>query len=452
MFSKQKIFITGSLISLLLIEIVETILSGRLTIMSAVSIAILILLTVMLVVLNKKIRERHHFYEQIIDAVPLPVSVTDMNMNWTFLNKFATDPLGITRADITGQQCKNWGADICGTDKCGISCLRKGVPTTFFHQWDKDFEVTSSYLTGLNGEEIGHIEIVQEITDKVALQNIYYEVEKISLQVSNGSSQLNVSSQSLSQGASEQAAAIEQISSSLNEIQAQATANAENASKASQLAGDAESSAENASKEMRDMISAMNEINESSTAISKIIKVIDEIAFQTNLLALNAAVEAARAGQHGKGFAVVAEEVRNLAGRSAKAAQETSDIIEASTTKVSTGSEIAARCADALNSIVEKVINISTVANEIDVASNEQAEGISQTTQGLAQVDQVIQSTASAAEETASSSAELSNSAKLMQQQLDAIKKIEGLFDNQDALNSNTDKELEHISLALPSL
>ncbi len=165
--------------------------------------------------------------------------------------------------------------------------------------------------------------------------------------------------------------------------------------------------AELGNTQMTTMIEAMAEINKSSQDISKIIKVIDEIAFQTNLLALNAAVEAARAGQYGKGFAVVAEEVRNLAARSAKAARETSDLIEGSVKKVENGASIADATGEALSKISEGVAKVSDLVAEIAKSSNEQANGIAEITSGLNQIDDVTQQNTSTSEESAAAAEQL---------------------------------------------
>ncbi len=251
-----------------------------------------------------------------------------------------------------------------------------------------------------------------------SINQLLTEVSKTTEQVSNGSQQVSNAAQVLSQGATTQASSIEEISSSMQEIVGQTSKNAENAVEANGLAIETSSVAEKGNTQMNNLLNAMSEIQKSSNDISKIIKVIDEIAFQTNLLALNAAVEAARAGVHGKGFAVVAEEVRNLAARSAKAAKETSEMIENAVQKSNAGSKMSKDTAEILGRIVLNIAKVSDIVAEIAAASNEQAQGASQINIGLSQVEQVTQSNTASAEESAAASEELSSQAAYLESML----------------------------------
>jgi len=227
-------------------------------------------------------------------------------------------------------------------------------------------------------------------------------------QVSVGSEQVASASQSLAQGSTEQASAIEQITASIVDITTKTRKNADDANSANCMVLDAKDSATTGNDRMKEMRVAMAEINESSENISKIIKVIDNIAFQTNILALNASVEAARAGVHGKGFTVVAEEVRNLASKSAQAANETAELIENSMAKVANGSKLAEETAQSLSDIVTKIEEIVTLIENIAVSSNDQATAIMQIDQAISQVSQVVQTNSATSEQCAAAAEQLS--------------------------------------------
>jgi methyl-accepting chemotaxis protein len=256
---------------------------------------------------------------------------------------------------------------------------------------------------------------------------------------------------SLSQGATEQASSIEELTASIEEIASQTRANAGNAEKAKEIATSAFQNAQVGNQQMGEMLTSMRDINEASTNISKIIKVIDDIAFQTNILALNAAVEAARAGQHGKGFAVVAEEVRNLAARSADAAKETTVMIEGSMSKVADGTKIANETASALEAIVKDVSLAADLVGEIAVASNEQALGVDQINQGITQISDVVQTTSATAEETAAASEELSGQSEMLKTQV-ATFRLKGVIQKDDqTLNLDVLKMLDNLQSSTPS-
>jgi methyl-accepting chemotaxis protein/methyl-accepting chemotaxis protein-1 (serine sensor receptor) len=233
-------------------------------------------------------------------------------------------------------------------------------------------------------------------------------------QVASAATQVSSASQSLAQGASEQAASLEETSSSSEEINSMARKNAENSKVAAEFTAQVDRRVTAANENLGQMVASMTEINTSSNKISKIIKVIDEIAFQTNILALNAAVEAARAGEAGMGFAVVADEVRNLAQRSAQAAKDTASLIEESISKSQDGMAKLDQVAGAISSITESAAKVKTLVDEVNLGSQEQARGIEQIAKAIAQMEQVTQKNAANAEESASAGEELSGQAETM--------------------------------------
>lgn len=254
--------------------------------------------------------------------------------------------------------------------------------------------------------------IIDAMTNiKNNLSSTLYQIEQAADQVDTGAEQVSIGAQALSQGSTEQAASVEELSSTLAETKEQTVTNAAKADAARNVCRDASSQVQQGTEKMQHMISAIQEISEKSNQIGRIIKTIDDIAFQTNILALNAAVEAARAGSAGKGFAVVADEVRNLAQKSAEAAKNTTALIEGAVSAVENGVAIADETASALSVIKDKTEESTSLVLDISDVSSRQAENIAQLLNAIEQISSVVQTNSATAEESAAASEELSSQA-----------------------------------------
>ncbi len=250
----------------------------------------------------------------------------------------------------------------------------------------------------------------------------FYEIKTSASQIHDGSAQVANGAQSLAQGATEQASSLQELASSISIISNNVSENAINSKKANDLATMSGEVAKATMNDMKEMLSAMNEISISTENIGKVIKVIDDITFQTNILSLNAAVEAARAGSAGKGFAVVADEVRNLAQKSSESAKEITDLVESTISAVKKGENIAQKTSEAFDGLADSINDVVSTVNEIAIATEGQADSIKQITIGVDQISAVVQTNSATSEESAAASEELSAQANTLNNLLEQFK------------------------------
>ena len=302
--------------------------------------------------------------------------------------------------------------------------------TTAIVNGDLDARIDAGRHRGAYGSLIAAVEAAFD-----SLNGAFGAIGQQLQQVSATVRQMSQSSQSLASNAQVSSSSVDEVSSTAEQTDIQVKSNASAAASASQLVTGASEVAESGKAKIGEMVSSMEGIRASSQDIAKIIKVIDEIAFQTNLLALNAAVEAARAGQHGRGFAVVAQEVRNLAGRSARAARETSDLIEDAATRVQNGVRIADETSRAFVSIADDIEKVKSLVSEIATASDEQSRGVAQMNVSIGEIAKSALSTSQQAEELAASVAELEAATESMRSEVGHFRLRQGTTARAGALS-----------------
>jgi methyl-accepting chemotaxis protein len=278
----------------------------------------------------------------------------------------------------------------------GLADLSKGILTTRF-----DVDVSPEYKKVRDDFNAAVMQLQDAM--KVIIANVQG--------MRSGADEISHAADDLSRRTEQQAASLEETAAALDEITATVRKTADGSRQANAVVGEAKGEAERSGEVVRKAVAAMGEIEGSSRKIAQIIGVIDEIAFQTNLLALNAGVEAARAGEAGRGFAVVASEVRALAQRSSDAAKEIKTLIMASSQQVEGGVELVNRTGEALQKIVVKVAEISTLVSEISASTQEQSSGLAQVNTAVNQMDQVTQQNAAMVEESTAASHSLAKEA-----------------------------------------
>ncbi len=410
-------------------------------------------------------RDKIFWYESLLDSIPWPISVTDMDMNWTFINKAAMDLTGATREEVLGKQCSNWGADICNTERCGIACLRRGQNTSFFTQpgLERDFQVDTAFLTDKSGQQIGHIEVVQDVTEmnkvkqkaeRARQEGMFLaadQLDSIMQNLSESTEQLYRQVEEANNGAQTQSERIAETATAMDEMNATVLEVAKNASDAASNAEATRSKAQEGSEIVNDVTGAISDIEQrvqnmqqdvnglgqQAEEIGQIMSVITDIADQTNLLALNAAIEAARAGEAGRGFAVVADEVRKLAEKTMSATEEVGNSITSIQNGarnnisnidqvvgvVTKGATLAQDSGKVLESIVSLAEGTSLQVSAIATASTEQSAANDEIARHTEEINRISSETSASMSQATTDLSQFVQNVEKLQQIIEGLRK-----------------------------
>lgn len=371
------------------------------------AVAAIMVLGVGIIFLNLRIMKKT-IVQPVTQMARLATELSEGNLHGTQLTDTTEDEIGgLSKAmAVTADNLRMYINDISkNLDKMADGDLSAQITA----EYKGDFEPIKQALIRINE----------------SLNQTLSSIQTAAEQVQTGSDEVANAAQALSQGATEQASSIQELTAAITDVSGEVNKNASNVRLATEYVDQAVSGVEGSNLEMEKMLAAMGEINNTSNRISKIIKVIDDIAFQTNILALNAAVEAARAGMAGKGFAVVADEVRNLATKSADAAKQTTLLIESSIKAVTEGSRFAEKTAGSLQEVSAKATKVKDIICLIDQASSEQALAVSQITKGIEQISAVVQNNSATAEESAAASQQLSAQAVMLNEEVSKFKLVD---------------------------
>lgn len=380
------------------------IISERILLTSTVTLVVMLIIILLISIYNSKIiREKCIAPMEIIKDKVYLLSQGNLNINIPI----EEDNTEIGNLVISINKTKSFLLEYINNINFILSELSKG---------NMAIDVQKEYIGDFKGIKESLNEIIS------SLNEVFYEIKDSTAQVNGGAQQVAATAQTLSQGATEQANAVEAVLAAIGEINKQVKNTSENARGTNDITIKLVTNIENSNNKMKELLDTMNDIEKSSKGIEEIINTIDDIAGQTNLLALNAAIEAARAGEQGKGFAVVADEVKQLAEQSSEAVKKTAEIIKTSINITNKGRILADTTAEALGIVVKDVKEATELVSEIVSASEEEERSIEEVNIEIEQISDVVQSNSATAEESAAASEELTAQAESLNDMVDRFK------------------------------